>query len=158
MHSRYFEDINSMSCDTVIPNIICNSKALLTKQTNGGVFLFLISHFFPVIFILTSTIYKINKMGNRAVDKTWVAPDQLNPCKPFPDLLSFSEIEELIQSDSIPVLLMPGKQSYYTCGWYYPLWPQVKWFQPHKAQVFQLCHGIMWYWQYVDLRTVLESL
>lgn len=58
VHSRYFEDINSMSCDTVIPNVICISKAFLTKQTNGGVFLFLIPHFFPVIFILTSTIYK----------------------------------------------------------------------------------------------------
>lgn len=58
VHSRYFEDINSMSRDTVTPNVICISKALLTKQTNGGVFLFLIPHFFPVIFILTSTIYK----------------------------------------------------------------------------------------------------
>ena len=61
MHPLYLKKVNSMSRDTVIPDIFSISKALLTKQTNDRVILFLSIHFFPLILIFTSTFYKLNK-------------------------------------------------------------------------------------------------
>lgn len=61
MHPLYLKKVDSMSRDTVNPDIFSISKALLTKQTNDRVNLFLSIHFFPLILIFTSTFYKLNK-------------------------------------------------------------------------------------------------
>lgn len=43
-----------------------------------------------------------------AVDKAWIGPDPINPCRdPFYNVLSFSELQELFQSGPIQLLLIP---------------------------------------------------
>ena len=44
----------------------------------------------------------------RCVDKAWIGPDPINPCRdPFYNLLSFSELQGLFRSGPIQFLLIP---------------------------------------------------
>ena len=101
VHSRYFEDINSMSCDTVTPKLMLSAFLKHSSQNKQMVEFSCSSSPISSQSSSLSLPLSTNEMGNRVVDKTWVTPDRLKPCKPsltFCYLVKYRSWSNLVQS------------------------------------------------------------